>query len=141
MAQVHLHSLGITGWQDAIVGEYSTPADSFDAYLVVAGDGRLSARVVGALWWECGRGEEQAAGLIERRSRARVGRFRATSVKIMQDGVCENLTAAMTTPYLVEGEPLGGTGISFRIPRRSADPCAGWTRRASRFTSMRSATG
>ena len=42
----HLHSLGITGWQDAIVGEYSTLADSFDAYLVVAGDGRLSARVV-----------------------------------------------------------------------------------------------
>ena len=31
-------------------------ADSFDAYLVVAGDGRLSARVVGALWWERARG-------------------------------------------------------------------------------------
>jgi predicted amidohydrolase YtcJ len=116
VAQAHLHSLGITGWQDAIVGEYSTLADSFDAYLVVAGDGRLSARVVGALWWERGRGEEQVAGLIERRSRATTGRFRATTVKIMQDGVCENLTAAMTTPYLVGGEPVGGTGISFVDP-------------------------
>jgi predicted amidohydrolase YtcJ len=116
VAQAHLHSLGITGWQDAIVGEYSTLADSFDAYLVVAGDGRLSARVVGALWWERGRGEEQVSGLIERRSRARTGRFRATSVKIMQDGVCENLTAAMTTPYLVDGKPVGGTGISFVDP-------------------------
>ncbi len=116
VAQAHLHSLGITGWQDAIVGEYSTLADSFDAYLAVAGDGRLSARVVGALWWERARGEEQVAGLLERRSRARAGRFRATTVKIMQDGVCENLTAALTTPYLIDGKPVGGTGISFVDP-------------------------
>ena len=116
VAQAHLHSLGITGWQDAIVGEYSTLADSFDAYLAVAGDGRLSARVVGALWWERGRGEEQVAGLVERRSRATTGRFRATSVKIMQDGVCENLTAALMSPYLIDGEPVGGTGISFVDP-------------------------
>lgn len=116
VAQAHLHSLGITGWQDAIVGEYSTLADSFDAYLAVAGDGRLSARVVGALWWERGRGEEQVAGLVERRSRATTGRFRATSVKIMQDGVCENLTAALKSPYLIDGEPVGGTGISFVDP-------------------------
>jgi predicted amidohydrolase YtcJ len=116
VAQSHLHSLGITGWQDAIVGEYSTLADSFDAYVATSEDGRLTARVVGALWWERDRGEEQIEGLLERRSRATRGRFRATTVKIMQDGVCENRTAAVLTPYLIDGEPSGGTGISFVEP-------------------------
>ena len=116
LAQRYLHSLGITGWQDAIVGEYSTFADSFDAYLDVAKDGRLTARVVGALWWERDRAEDQIEGLLERRARANAGRFRASSVKLMQDGVCENLTAAVLSPYLVEGEPTGGTGISFVEP-------------------------
>ena len=116
VAQSHLHSLGITGWQDAIVGEYSTLADSFDAYVAASEDGRLTARVVGALWWERHRGEEQIEGLLQRRARAARGRFRATSVKIMQDGVCENRTAAVLEPYLIDGEPTGGTGISFVDP-------------------------
>ena len=39
-------------------------------------------------------------------SAARVGRFAATSVKIMQDGVCENFTAAVLEPYLdAHGQP------------------------------------
>jgi predicted amidohydrolase YtcJ len=116
VAQAHLHSLGITGWQDAIVGDYSTLADSFDAYVATSEDGRLTARVVGALWWERDRDEAQIDGFIERRSRAGNGRFRATTVKIMQDGVCENFTASLLSPYLIDGEPTGGTGISFIDP-------------------------
>jgi predicted amidohydrolase YtcJ len=42
------------------------------------------------------------------------GRFRATTVKIMQDGVAENGTAAMLTPYLDRcGHPTDNSGHSF----------------------------
>jgi len=46
-----------------------------------------------------------------------VGRFAATSVKIMQDGVCENFTAGMLEPYLdAEGNPTENRGLSFVEP-------------------------
>jgi hypothetical protein len=45
------------------------------------------------------------------------GRFRTTSVKIMQDGVCENFSAAMLSPYLDgHGHETGGLGTSFFGP-------------------------
>jgi predicted amidohydrolase YtcJ len=114
-AQRYLHSLGITGWQEAIVGDYAVVPDCFDAYLEADRRGLLSALVVGALWWQRGVGVAQLDGLAERRDRAsRAGRFRATSVKIMQDGVCENFTASMLTPYLDgHGHETDGSGASF----------------------------
>jgi predicted amidohydrolase YtcJ len=114
VAQAYLHSLGITAWQDAIVGG---SYDTYDAYLACAGRGELTARVVGALWWDRHRGEEQIDGLVDRRARGSVGRFRATSVKIMQDGVVENFTAAVLDPYLdADGRPTSNRGISFVEP-------------------------
>lgn len=114
VAQEYLHSLGITAWQDAIVGTYSTIPDSYDAYLEVDGQGKLTARVIGALWWERDKGEEQIGFLLDRRAGAGKGRFHATSVKIMADGVCENFTAAMIDPYLgADGAPTDNRGISF----------------------------
>jgi predicted amidohydrolase YtcJ len=116
-AQRYLHSLGITGWQEAIVGSYAVVPDCFDAYVALAAAGELTARVIGALWFERGRGEEQIDGLLERRARAADGRFRATSVKIMQDGVAENHTAAMLAPYLDgHGHGTGNTGLSYFPP-------------------------
>ncbi|HEY7485091.1 MAG TPA: amidohydrolase [Streptosporangiaceae bacterium] len=100
LAQGHLHSLGITGWQDAIIGSYLGQQDPYDTYLVAARDGLLTARVVGALWWDRDRGLEQLPELLARRAGASEGRFRATTVKIMQDGVAENYTAGMIEPYL-----------------------------------------
>jgi len=113
--QRYLHALGITGWQEAIVGDYAVVPDCFDAYLEADGRGLLTARVVGALWWQRGLGTGQLDGLIERRARAaRDGRFRATSIKIMQDGVCENFTASMLTPYLdAHGHQTDRSGTSF----------------------------
>jgi predicted amidohydrolase YtcJ len=114
IGQRYLHSLGVTGWQDAIVGEYSTFQDAYDAYLAAAERGLLTARVRGALWFERGKGLEQLPFLLDRRERSRVGRFAATSVKIMADGVCENFTAAMLEPYLdVDGRATGNRGIPF----------------------------
>jgi predicted amidohydrolase YtcJ len=123
-AQDHLHSLGITGWQDAIVGSYLGGGDQFDTYVDAGSDG-LTARVVGALWWDRTAGEEQIDGLLELRSRAGgvtgSGRFRATSVKIMQDGVPENFTAAMLDPYLgADGQPTRNTGLSYVEPGQLA---------------------
>ena len=53
-AQSRLLSLGITGWQDAIVGRDhgGHGADPLDAYLRAARAGTLLANVVGALWWD-----------------------------------------------------------------------------------------
>ncbi len=99
VAQAYLHSLGITAWQDAIVGiddSYRT----LDTYARAAADGELTARVVGALWWDRTRGLEQIERFVDARARATVGRFAPTSVKIMQDGIIENFTAATLTPYL-----------------------------------------
>lgn len=104
LAQEQLHALGVTGWQDAIVGRYGGLPDVLPTYLRAAGSGALTGRVVGALWWDRHRGTEQVADLVARRAAAGgaagTGRFRATTVKIMQDGVAENFTAGMLTPYL-----------------------------------------
>jgi predicted amidohydrolase YtcJ len=114
--QEHLHSLGITAWQDAIVdpGSYE---NNLEAYLRAAREGVLTARVVGALWWDRHRGLEQIDELLELRATAGIGRFAPTSVKIMQDGVCENFTAAVIDPYLdADGKTTTNRGISFVEP-------------------------
>jgi predicted amidohydrolase YtcJ len=116
VAQTYLHSLGITAWQDAIVGiddSYRT----LDMYATAAANGTLTARVVGALWWDRHRGIEQIDRLVDARARATVGRFAPTSVKIMQDGIVENFTAATLTPYLdAHGDPTENRGMSFVEP-------------------------
>jgi predicted amidohydrolase YtcJ len=115
--QEYLHSLGITAWQDAIVDDHEQFGRNYTTYLDAAGRGDLTARVVGALWWDRHRGAEQIEEFVELRARAEVGRFVATSVKIMQDGVCENYTAAVLEPYLdVHGVATGNRGISFVEP-------------------------
>jgi predicted amidohydrolase YtcJ len=93
-AQSHLHSLGVTGWQDAWV----TPA-TLDAYRSLAVGGRLTARVVGALWWDRHRELEQLDDLLTQREKGAAQGFHPTSVKIMIDGVLENHTGALLEPY------------------------------------------
>lgn len=100
-AQEHLHALGITGWQDAWV----TPG-TLAAYQTLAADGRLTARVVGALWWDRHRGLEQIDYFLAQREQASnahiesgVSGFHPTTVKIMTDGVMENYTGALLEPY------------------------------------------
>jgi predicted amidohydrolase YtcJ len=136
--QTHLHSLGITRFQDACVGaasELGIP-DAFDTYLMAADYGMLSSHVVGALWWDRSRGLEQIDDLLARREQAGGqlgggqlgggqlgggqlggGRFRAGTVKLMLDGVCETFTAAMSAPYLDrDGHPGDHQGRLFLEP-------------------------
>jgi predicted amidohydrolase YtcJ len=112
--QSYLHSVGVTSWQDAIVGAYSGMDDPASTYETAAANGDLRSYVVGALWWERRLGVEQVADLVGRREAMTGGRFRATTVKIMQDGVAENFTAAMLDPYLDRcGHPTDNIGHSF----------------------------
>ncbi|MEV0373934.1 amidohydrolase [Streptomyces sp. NPDC050636] len=116
-AQRLLHSYGVTAWQDAILGRACGMADPTPAYLAAERDGTLTARVTGALWWDRSRGVEQIAELLEKRAELTGGRLRATSVKIMQDGIAENHTAAMLGPYLTAcGCVSDNSGISFIEP-------------------------
>jgi predicted amidohydrolase YtcJ len=96
LGQAYLHSLGITAWQDAIVA----PETEERAYVALASRGELTARVVGAMWWERHRGPEQIEEFVARRAATSMGRYQATSVKLMMDGVLENFTGAMIDPYL-----------------------------------------
>jgi hypothetical protein len=112
--QEYMHSLGITAWQDAIVAVSGAFANE-PAYIKAAENGALTARVIGAMWWERSQGLEQIEDLEGRRRT--VGRFSNTSVKIMQDGVCENFTAAVIDPYLDrDGHATENRGISFVDP-------------------------
>ncbi|WP_019179779.1 amidohydrolase [Microbacterium yannicii] len=124
VGQRYLHSFGVTAWQDAIVGPYGDAGDPAPAYLAAAAAGTLTGRVVGAIWWDRTQGLEQIPSILERRvvrqadrPGDRRGRFAATSVKIMQDGVAENFTASMLEPYCDgHGHFTDNSGISFMPP-------------------------
>jgi predicted amidohydrolase YtcJ len=58
------------------------------------------------MWWDRHRGGEQIEGFVERRRGTSGGRYQATTVKLMMDGVLENFTGAMLEPY---GDGHGGT--------------------------------
>lgn len=97
-----LNSYGITSVQDASVDE-----DDLMAYRALDERGELKLRVVGSLWWERDQGVEQIDNFKRLREEYTKGRLRATTVKIMQDGVMENFTAAMLEPYLEQGGTKG----------------------------------
>ena len=60
---------GVTAWQDAILGAYAGMTDGAAPTCAAVDRGELTARVVGALWWDRERGVEQVAELVERRER------------------------------------------------------------------------
>lgn len=115
VGQEYLHSVGITGWQDAWV----TPPLQ-QAYVNLAESGRLTGRVVGALWWDRNRGLEQIPELITRRETAAPG-FSPTTVKIMIDGVLENHTGALLEPYCCRGFQVHMHAIGDRAVRMGLD--------------------
>ncbi len=98
-AQSHLASLGVTAWHDALLGRYLAMQDPLPAYLSLIEDGSLTARVSGSIWWPPGWGSERVPEVLARVAEARAAGFDVTGVKIMQDGICENCTAALLAPY------------------------------------------
>ncbi len=94
-----LNGLGITALQDASVNE-----DDLKAYRLLDDAGGLSMHVIGSIWWERDQGVEQIENMKRLRSEYTKGHVDAGTVKIMQDGVMENYTAAMLEPYLLPGK-------------------------------------
>jgi predicted amidohydrolase YtcJ len=103
--QRHLHALGVTGWQDAWV-----EPELLAAYSALAADGRLTGRVSAAQWWQRDLGLEQIPAFVAQRAAVRAlgaATLRAGTVKIMVDGVVENGSAALLSPYHCSGHSPG----------------------------------
>jgi predicted amidohydrolase YtcJ len=113
-AQERLHSCGIVGWQDAAIGSSLLGPDALPAYLELARRGELSARVVGAQWWDPRQDPDvQLVRLRERRSSVSdLPGLRLDAVKLMHDGMVENGTAAMLSPLCGRED----VGISYFEP-------------------------
>jgi predicted amidohydrolase YtcJ len=108
--QRHLHSLGITAWQDARV---EPPMQA--AYVALAERGDLTARTSLSLWRDEHGGVQQVDDLLARRGSW--PNLRAGTVKFFVDGVIENFTAFMLDPYLdADGTPTGNRGIPMVDP-------------------------
>ncbi|GAA1642066.1 MULTISPECIES: amidohydrolase [Brevibacterium] len=125
-AQTRLIALGITGWQDALIGDYAGFPDTRVAYERAIADGTLRVRVRGAQWWQRDRGLEQLDNLIRGRADAaalgRADRYSLGTVKIMVDGIAENFTAAMREPYRDAcGRDTHNRGKSFISSERLAE--------------------
>ncbi|MFI5608891.1 amidohydrolase [Amycolatopsis sp. NPDC051903] len=120
-AQRHLHSCGITNWQDAWVAVPGGGPSAHEAYVRADRAGTLTARVTGALWWDRSCPPEGVAEQVARLTGVRAatdGRnYRTPAVKVMQDGVVETSTAALLEPYLDRhGQPTGERGFEFLEP-------------------------
>lgn len=121
-AQDELIALGITGWQDAMVGQGTAGiADPLPVYERALADGALQVHVTGAQWWTRTGGIEQVAHMTSERERIAAldptGRLSVGTTKIMVDGVAENQTAAMLTPYRdAHGHDTHNHGLSFIDP-------------------------
>lgn len=120
-AQDELLALGITGWQDAMVGTLSGIEDIDAIYRRAVAEGTLRVHVVGAQWWERDGGIEQVERMIARRDElvaaGTTARYSLGTTKIMVDGVAENQTAAMLAPYRdSHGHDTDNSGLSFVDP-------------------------
>ncbi len=126
-AQDELIAFGITGWQDAMVGaSVAGISDPLTAYERAAEEGTLKVHVVGAQWWVRDGGIEQVEHMVTRRNSAAAKhpdrRLDLGSTKIMVDGVAENQTAAMLTPYRDDaGRDTCNHGLSFIDPAKLRD--------------------
>lgn len=117
-AQDEMLALGITGWQDAMVATGGPGENAIEAYRRAIAEDTLLVHVVGAQWWDREAGLEQIDGMLTRRdanaASGTTDRLDLGTVKIMVDGVAENFTAAMLTPYRdADGCDTDNCGLAF----------------------------
>lgn len=106
IGQRYMHSLGIVGWQDAKINR-----PMLDAYVAASESGLLRSKVDAALHFLPERGLEQIEEFTAMRDEIKDPNLRAGTVKVFVDGVVENQTAALNSPYVGDGpdnfgEPL-----------------------------------
>lgn len=97
-----LNSYGITAITDAAVTQ-----GSLDLYRALDERGDLTLRVVASMWWEPGTNIDQVEHYKSLRQEYTSGNLNAGTIKIMQDGVLENFTGALSEPYYVDDFPTG----------------------------------
>ncbi|MGO3148390.1 MAG: amidohydrolase [Leucobacter sp.] len=102
--EVTLFSFGITGWQEAVLGDFLGYPDFTSTFRTLIDEGKLRGNVTGALWVSRdfeGMTIPDFVADLERRRALYGGRgLTIDTAKIMVDGVAENETAAMEEPYL-----------------------------------------
>lgn len=102
-AQAYLWSIGVTGWHEAILGEYNGKADCTPGYLRGIAEGTLKSDTSGALWIAPGLQVEDVPALVARfvelRERNAAAGFQTSTAKAMIDGVPHGETAALLEPY------------------------------------------
>ncbi|SFR83411.1 hypothetical protein SAMN05428970_2798 [Agromyces sp. CF514] len=107
-AQDYLWSIGVTGWHEAILGEYNGKADGTPAYLRAIADGTLPSEASGALWVAPGLRVDEVPALVERfvdlRERNAAAGFATSTAKAMIDGVPHGETAALLEPYCTHAD-------------------------------------
>lgn len=114
--QGYLNSLGITSVQDALVDiEAQGIYGVLPAYQRAAANNELSMRVVAALYWNPNKGIEQVEAMKLVRAQSNKGLFRATSVKIWQDGVMHTRTARLLEDY---ADKPGEKGMTMIAPEK-----------------------
>jgi predicted amidohydrolase YtcJ len=126
-AQSHLHSWGIVGWHDALIGGYAGLDDPTQAYLDLIAAGELRARVRCSQWWDRHRtGPREVAAQVEellaRRDELASYGLDAGSVKVMMDGVSETFTATTRDGWRdLHGCPCGDHGLAFLDPEQARE--------------------
>lgn len=112
-AQEYLWSLGITGWHEAILGNFAGYPDASPAYRALIDSGELSSKVSGALWIPRGLTRQDIPDLvhdfIRRRASNVAAGFASSTAKAMVDGVPHGGTAALLEPYCPYAQ-ADGTG-------------------------------
>ena len=139
----HLLSLGITGWQDAIVGQPRTArAITCPPTCARRRAGTLLANVVGALWWDRDRGLDQLPELLE--SGAARARRDGSGHQREDDAGRRGREPHRGDAGAVPRRPMAARPAQRPGLHRPAANCPAssprWTAKASRFTSTRWAT-
>lgn len=118
--EAYLFRFGITGWQEAVLGEFMGYPDFTPLFRELIDEGRLRGRVTGAMWVSRGFDGMSIPDFVaelERRRNVFGGRgLKLDTAKIMVDGVAENETAALEEPYLRPckcGDEVGKTGLAY----------------------------
>ena len=106
---------GITGWQEAALGEYAGYPDFSHAYLSLLRDGSLAGRATGAIWvprnLTADTVDAFVAECLERARANTAAGFPTRTAKLMLDGIVETRTAHLCHPY-----PDGSHGLSYFAP-------------------------
>jgi len=111
--QRYLHSIGITAIQDALVTlEPGTKFSGLPAYYKADKEGKLSLRVVTALYWDPERGIEQIEDLELAREKYASTRVSTSTVKIWYDGVMHTHTSKLLEPYADKHNEYGTSMMS-----------------------------